>query len=306
MPAASRPARTGCSPSDSATRPQRGSSEMSIIGANVHATPSTVASPAAMAAASSASSSSQVAARPSGIGKTVRCPWMTSRPNSSGMPSRDSSTAIRWALSMLPARTPSSRTLPAVAPEAYRLEPTPPARMSGDVVGVDVADLVGLADLLLERHLGEQGLDPLLRREGGVEPGAVAARHGQSVSTTMSGPSSPTVRPATAARRSSPDRRTTVAVGVVEGRRRRSTPPSRDPGDAVPVATGAHEHLERRAVERHGRAAARRARGRRRGRARRRAAVPDAEEDLDDKPQEEARTGRVDPPAALERHLARR
>ena len=49
---------------------------------------------------------------------TVRWPWMTSRPKRSGMPRRLPSTAWRWAASMLPTRTPSSRSLPPVAPEA--------------------------------------------------------------------------------------------------------------------------------------------------------------------------------------------
>ena len=72
----------------------------------------------------------QLALHPSGIGKTVRCPWMTSRPNSRGIPRRDCSTAIRCAASLADARTPASRSLPAVAPQARTLDPMPPLRIS--------------------------------------------------------------------------------------------------------------------------------------------------------------------------------
>ena len=65
---ASRPASTGASPKDSATRPQRGSSERSTIGAKVQAMPSTTASAAAMVATSRTRSGSNDAASPSGIG----------------------------------------------------------------------------------------------------------------------------------------------------------------------------------------------------------------------------------------------
>ena len=41
-------------------------------------------------------SGSKLAAVPSGIGKVVRNPWMVSKANRSGIPRRESSTAIRW------------------------------------------------------------------------------------------------------------------------------------------------------------------------------------------------------------------
>jgi len=88
--------RYGSSPEPSAMRPQRGSRAMSTIGAYVQLIPNAAAScPAARAVASAASGSNELAS-PSGIGKIVRYPWITSSPNSSGILSRDSVTAMRW------------------------------------------------------------------------------------------------------------------------------------------------------------------------------------------------------------------
>jgi hypothetical protein len=68
--APSRPASTGASPSDSATRPHRGSSQMSSIGANVQVRPSKAASAAASREVRQRRSCSHAAARLSGIGRT--------------------------------------------------------------------------------------------------------------------------------------------------------------------------------------------------------------------------------------------
>ena len=76
-------------------RPQRGSREMSSIGAKVQLTPAAAASSAATLAPSRTTSGFQVAAWPSGMRITVLKPWMTSRPFNRGMPSRLSSTAMR-------------------------------------------------------------------------------------------------------------------------------------------------------------------------------------------------------------------
>ena len=59
-------------------RPQRGSRAMSTIGEKVHRTPPAAASFAATVAARVDSAGSKVAAWPSGMGKMVRKPWMTS------------------------------------------------------------------------------------------------------------------------------------------------------------------------------------------------------------------------------------
>ena len=63
----------------------------------------------------SASCGSKLAASPSGIGNTVRMPWITSAASSTGMPSRLSSTATRWISRPWAAPTPLNRqpTLPA-------------------------------------------------------------------------------------------------------------------------------------------------------------------------------------------------
>jgi hypothetical protein len=68
---------------------------MSTIGAKVQCVPAARASRAATAWPRSMTSGSQEAAIAIGTGKIVRRPWMTSRPNSSGMPSRWPSTASR-------------------------------------------------------------------------------------------------------------------------------------------------------------------------------------------------------------------
>ena len=91
---------------------------MSTIGAKVHRIPSADASRAACRAASSISSGFQDAACPSGIGKIVLYPWITSLPNSSGIPRRVS--FVRDPLRLRPVgRTP-----------AFRNEPHRPARIS--------------------------------------------------------------------------------------------------------------------------------------------------------------------------------
>ena len=121
-----RASRRGTRPPAPSAAPRRGRPS----GVKVQATPSTTASDAASAATSSTRPSSKDAARPSGMGQTVRWPWMTSRPKRTGMPRRLSSTAWRCAASMLAARTPSSRSLPPVAPLAKRLDPMRPAASS--------------------------------------------------------------------------------------------------------------------------------------------------------------------------------
>jgi hypothetical protein len=90
---------------------------MSTIGAKVHFSPAAAASAAAMWAACSAAAGSQLLASPSGIGKIVRCPWITSKPTSSGIFSRVCSTAIRW------------MSLTFRAPNTLKNEPTRPRRI---------------------------------------------------------------------------------------------------------------------------------------------------------------------------------
>ena len=58
--------------------------------------PTAVDSRAPNTASCFAISGSKLAPVPSGIGKTVRKPWIVSNANSSGMPCGDSSTAIFW------------------------------------------------------------------------------------------------------------------------------------------------------------------------------------------------------------------
>ena len=69
---------------------------MSTIGANVQWMPAARASRAATAWPRSIVPGSQEAAIAIGTGRIVRNPWMTSKPNSTGMPSRWPSTASRW------------------------------------------------------------------------------------------------------------------------------------------------------------------------------------------------------------------
>ena len=66
---------------------------MSTIGAKVQGMPSAVASFAEILAQSSALEGSHVAAIPRGMGICVTYPWITSRPNRSGMCSSEESTA---------------------------------------------------------------------------------------------------------------------------------------------------------------------------------------------------------------------
>ena len=61
---------------------------MSTIGANAQWMPTARASRAATAWPRSMVSGSQDAAIAIGTGRMVRSPWMTSKPNSTGMPSR--------------------------------------------------------------------------------------------------------------------------------------------------------------------------------------------------------------------------
>ena len=86
------------------------------MGAKVQRTPEAAASTAAIRAPASASSGFQVAAIPSGMGKIVRKPWITSRPMSSGIPSRLSVTATRC-----------SRLITSTS-TSLRIEPSLPAR----------------------------------------------------------------------------------------------------------------------------------------------------------------------------------
>ena len=60
--------------------------------------PAAVDSRAPNLASSDAMSGSKLAPVPSGIGKTVRKPWIVSKANRSGIFSRDSSTAMCWSL----------------------------------------------------------------------------------------------------------------------------------------------------------------------------------------------------------------
>ena len=69
-------------------RPQRGSRAMSTIGANVQWMPTARASRAATACPCSMVSGSHEAAIAIGTGKMVRSPWITSKPNSAGIPCR--------------------------------------------------------------------------------------------------------------------------------------------------------------------------------------------------------------------------
>jgi hypothetical protein len=69
---------------------------MSTMGANVQWMPTARASRAATACPRSIVSGSQDAAIAIGTGSTVRNPWMTSNPNSTGMRWRLPSTASRW------------------------------------------------------------------------------------------------------------------------------------------------------------------------------------------------------------------
>lgn len=105
-------------------RPQRGSWVTSIIGENVQRTPFERVSAADTSASLRATSGSKDAAWASGIGNVVQKPWMTSRPNSSGMPSRDSSTAIRCS------------ALVCAAPWMLSTEPSRPARAAASMCAV--------------------------------------------------------------------------------------------------------------------------------------------------------------------------
>ena len=112
-------ASTGDSPNDSATRPQRGSSERSSIGAKVQAMPSTTASRGGV-----------LGGQPDQLGVEGR--RQAERDRGHGAVAVDhvaaeehrdrrggcSPTASSWISSITPASTPSSRSLPAVAPEA--------------------------------------------------------------------------------------------------------------------------------------------------------------------------------------------
>ena len=118
MAAAMRLPRYGSSPEPSEMRPQRGSTEMSHMGEYVHCRPAAAASVAAMRALWPIPSTSHEAAMPRLMGKMVRKPWMTSKPNRMGMPRRVSSTATRWI----------SRVKSAV--KALRSAPQRPSRMS--------------------------------------------------------------------------------------------------------------------------------------------------------------------------------
>lgn len=94
------------------------------MGEKVQRTPSDRASFADTSASRRATSGSKLDAWASGIGKAVQKPWMTSRPKSSGMPSRDSSTAMRW------------RELLLRAPWMLSTEPSSPARAAASVCSV--------------------------------------------------------------------------------------------------------------------------------------------------------------------------
>ena len=69
---------------------------MSTIGANAQPIPAARASRAATAWPCSIASGSHDAAIAIGTGKIVRRPWITSNPNTTGMPCRLPATASRW------------------------------------------------------------------------------------------------------------------------------------------------------------------------------------------------------------------
>ena len=105
------------SPKPSTTRPQRGSRDTSTMGEKVQVTPPERASAAARAARSRTRAGSKLADCASGTGAIVRCPWITSSPTRTGMPSRVSSTATRCS------------SLTAAAERGQKTEPMP-SRMS--------------------------------------------------------------------------------------------------------------------------------------------------------------------------------
>ena len=108
-------------PAPSMMRPQRGSRAMSTIGAKAQWMPTARASRAATAWPRSIVAGSQEAAIAIGTGRIVRSPWITSKPNSAGMPSRWPSTASRWRrLTSAGSVTKSSE--PDLAPPEGRLD----------------------------------------------------------------------------------------------------------------------------------------------------------------------------------------
>ena len=134
-------------------------------------------------------SRSQVAASPSGIGNVVRNPCTTSLPNSSGMPSRDSSRASSWQPAMVRGQVDRRRSRgSALAPCGVDARPH---LAGGDLVAVpdrvQLGAQVELAGLLLQGQLGEQQLDPAARRRGRCRAtGRARVRHPVSISTTTS------------------------------------------------------------------------------------------------------------------------
>ncbi len=111
------------------------------------------ASAAATVWPASASSGSQLAATASGTGRIVLSPWITSKPNSSGMPRRVSSTAIRCRRSISSSlRDEEKRACPPGA--HFGLD-------AGDFFGgTGEGEILGdLAGLLLDAHLGHQRVD---------------------------------------------------------------------------------------------------------------------------------------------------
>src|SRR5688572_11156598 len=163
-------------------RPQRASRAMSTIGKNVQRIPVAEASRAAILADCSTSAGSQVDAIASGTGHIVRNPWMTSRPNTIGILRRDLSTAMRWYAFVSLAveagldRVLEARPLGGDALVRVRLLRRRDVEERADLplgnhVLVSRASrprsgrlpgrvLDQLADLLLERHLVQQGLHP--------------------------------------------------------------------------------------------------------------------------------------------------
>ena len=129
-------------------RPQRGSCETSTIGAYVCLSPTAADSRAPNAASSRATCGSKLAPVPSGIGKTVRKPWIVSKANRSGMCSRDSVDGD--ALQLADARR--------VGDAEDRAEAV------ADVVLGDheVGQQLDLLQLLLQGHLREQRVHPPL------------------------------------------------------------------------------------------------------------------------------------------------
>ena len=140
---------------------------MSTIGANVQWMPTARASRAATAWPRSIVSGSQEAAIAIGTGRIVRSPWITSKPNSTGMPSRLPSIASRCRR-LISAGSVTNSSDPAPPRAQRRLDHR---RLRDDVQPsggsasasarqAEVEVLGELPGLLRRRHLRDQLVDP--------------------------------------------------------------------------------------------------------------------------------------------------